>query len=86
MKEDGLFRISIGDNPEYNDLTAEIYYKNKFVAMITQESGFDELRIDVIAPPEEENWSFLFADFVEVLERAKERLWELRKSEPPGQP
>ncbi|MCH1429143.1 MAG: hypothetical protein L7U87_00120, partial [Chlamydiales bacterium] len=64
---------------EYEDLTADIYYKDEFVAMLSQENGFENLEIEISAPKEEERWVFNFKEFEEVLSYAKKRLWELRK-------
>lgn len=81
MTEYKNFRISIGDDSEHEDLTAEIYYRELFIALISQERGFDKLKIDIFQKPNGDTWSFLLADFMKVIELSKKRLWELRKIE-----
>ena len=79
MKLPKDFRISVGDDPEHEDLTAEIYYQEKFVAMLTQERGFENIEIELFSSPNGERWCFLLKDFWETIEAAKMRLWDLRR-------
>ncbi|MBL8707248.1 MAG: hypothetical protein JNM30_20510 [Rhodospirillales bacterium] len=73
------FRISVGDDSEHEDLTAEIYFRDRFVAIVSQESGLEAADIELHACPTGEPWTFKFADFLDALGRAKQRLWELRR-------
>ncbi len=73
------FRISVGSDSDYEDLTAEIYFKESFVAIITQEQGFEELKIEIYPPSEKTKWDFKFDDFLQTMQLAKQRLWDLRK-------
>ncbi len=57
------FRVSIGDDPEYKDLTAEIYYHETFLALINQDQGFDNLIINIYPKESEDYWSFPMNDF-----------------------
>jgi hypothetical protein len=75
------FRISVGDDPDHEELTAEIYFQECFVAMLSQEQGFENLQIEIYKHPEKNAWCFQLNDFLEVIELAKQRLWELRKIE-----
>ena len=75
------FEISVGDDPEHEDLTAEINYKQMLFAEISQEEGYNKLQIEIYKKPNGAIWSFLLADLVKVIEIAKQRLWELRKTE-----
>lgn len=72
------FRVDILGYLEYEDLVAEIYYEDQFVAMINQEKGFETLEIEIF-PNNNEKWLFNFSEFEQVLQHAKRRLWELRK-------
>ena len=73
------FRVDVCSDLEYEDLIADIYFQDKFVAMITQEKGFKNLEIEIYAPKGQEKWLFKFSDFENVINHAKQRLWDLRK-------
>ena len=73
------FRVNIFGDLEYEDLVADIYFKDEFVAMLSQENGFENLEIEIHLPKGKEKWTFKFADFDRVLQHAKQRLWDLRK-------
>ncbi len=75
------FRIDILGDLEYNDLVADIYFSDQIVANLSQESGFENMEINIYPPPKNQNiWIFKLAEFAEALEYAKRRLWELRKN------
>ena len=80
MNIDKKFKITICSDQEYKELIAEVYFLENIVAIIDQEDGFNNLRISIF-PNKIENWNFLFLEFMEALEYAKKRLWELRKIE-----
>jgi len=73
------FRVSVGDDPDYEDLTVEIYYKETFLAMITQDQGFENLELFLYPNPNNEAWKFRADDFLATVEHAKQRLWDLRR-------
>lgn len=73
------FRVSVGDDPDYEDLTVEIYYKEYFLAMLTQEQGFKNLQLNIFSNPRGEAWAFKMNDFLAIVEHAKQRLWELKR-------
>ncbi len=73
------FRVDIVGDLDYEDLIADIYYENQFVAMLTQENGFENLEIEIHPPQNQKSWVFSFAEFDEAIQYAKNRLWELRK-------
>ena len=81
MASDKKFHLSVGDEPEYEDLTAEINYDGLFFALISQEEGFEHLRIEIYPREDGEKWCFKVTEFIEVIELSKKRLWELRKVE-----
>ncbi|NGX62686.1 MAG: hypothetical protein KR126chlam6_00086 [Candidatus Anoxychlamydiales bacterium] len=74
------FKIIISSDQEYEELCAEIYFENQFVAIITQEKGFENLQISIYSPSKKGKWLFNLVDFQEILNKAKESLWEMRKS------
>jgi hypothetical protein len=71
--------LSVGDDPEFEDLVAEITYENQLVCLLSQERGFDLLEIEIHAQKSGEPWHFEMRKFQDALDRAKERLWDLRK-------
>ena len=73
------FKIVISSDLDYEDLCAEIYFDNQFVAILTQEKGFENLLIEIYPPENKKNWSFKFSDFETILKNAKEQLWKMRK-------
>ncbi len=79
--EDVKFEFSVGSDPEFDDLVADIGFEDHLVALLTQEDGFDNLRIRIFPPIDEPFWDFHFNDFEKILNKAKERLKELRKED-----
>lgn len=73
------FIIRICSDIDYEDLVADIYFKDKIVAMVTQELGFENLEIKIYPPVNAEFWVFKFSEFESAIQHAKQRLWELRK-------
>ena len=76
----GRFKVSVGDDPDHEDLTAEIYYDGAYVAMVSQEAGFENAIVEIQPGPNLGGWSFPVLEFIQALEHAKRRLWELRRS------
>lgn len=76
------FRIDIGSDIDYEDLVAIIYYKDQFVAQLSQEEGFAKLVIEL---PSAMNCKkpiiVQLQEFEEAIAHAKKRLWELRRVE-----
>ena len=73
------FRVDISGDLDYEDLVADIYFKDQFVAMLSQEKGFENLEIEIHLPKNQEKWLFKFSEFENALQYAKQRLWDLRK-------
>lgn len=71
------FRVDIIGDVDMEDLSADIYFKDQFVAMISQERGFENLEIELLLPKNPEFWSFSFTEFDEAIQYAKNCLWEL---------
>jgi hypothetical protein len=80
MKELKSFRIDVGSGQEHEDLTAEIYYGDEFVGLLTQESGFDSLEFVFHPRDDGKPWSFQYEEFLRALSEARQRLWDLRKN------
>ncbi len=77
---DSEFEFTIGDDPDYEDLVAEITYGNELVCMLTMEQGFDLLQIDIHPRKDCQPWRFDERQFEETLMKAKRRLEQLRKT------
>lgn len=73
------FTIDVGSDQEHEDLVAEIYWDEEFVAMLTQELGYERMAIAIHPRSDGEAWEFGYDEFIEILEKARKRLGELRK-------
>ena len=77
------FRIVISSDLEYEELCAEIYYGEQFVAILLQENGVENMEIEIHPPSNNEVWMFRFSEFLAILEKAQSTLKEMHKlSEP----
>jgi len=74
-----IFEFTVGSDLDYENLIADIGFDNQLVALITQEEGFENLRIQIYPPAVGDCWDFPLKEFEEVVQKAKQRLWELRK-------
>lgn len=75
------FHVTVGSDCDYEDLIANINYDNEQFALITQEDGFDNLKITLYTPKDTGKWEFRFEEFDFYIQHAKKRLWELRRTE-----
>ncbi|GEM_PF-1353686 len=79
--------IKICSDIDYEDLIAEIYYGEQFVGVVDQEKGFNHLVIRMpvgIELPISSNKSMLalnLTDFEHAIEEAKQKLWDMRKTD-----
>ena len=73
------FEFTVASDIDFEDLIADIGFENNLVAYLTQEDGFKNMRIRIFPPQNRDFWDFKLDEFVEILNRAKQRLWELRK-------
>lgn len=73
------FDISVGDDSEHEDLTAEISTEEYFLALMSQEDGFENLQLEIYPCPNGKPWIFRLDEFLKVIEASKQRLWELRR-------
>lgn len=64
---------------EFDDMLAEVYYKDELLILISQEQGFSNLDIHFYPQASDVQISFQLAQFEEAIAYAKQRLWELRK-------
>jgi hypothetical protein len=73
------FEFTAGSDTDFENLIADIGFENNLVALLTQEDGFDNLRIRIYPPKDKEFWDFRFDEFEKVIHQAKKRLWALRR-------
>lgn len=74
------FKFNVSSDLDFDDLIADIGFENNLVALLTQEDGFEDLRIRIFPPQEEKCWDFKLDEFENIIHRAKNRLYELRKT------
>lgn len=73
------FDYVICSDVDFEDLVANISFDLNRVATLTQENGFDKMRIILYPPKDREFWDFPLSEFLDVIENAKMRLWDFRK-------
>lgn len=78
MEKDDI-RIAIVGDLDMEDLSADVYYKDKFILCIDQEKGNDSLEVEI--GPLDKSVKLPLANLLEIIEYIKKRLWELRKDE-----
>jgi hypothetical protein len=77
------FRITVGSEPEYEDLVGDLYFEDQILCVLTQEEGFKAMKIKLFCQRDGGTWSFDLADFEEALAALKQRMWELRRTDSP---
>lgn len=75
------FRITVGSEPDYENLVGDLYFDDSIVCVVTQESGFKSMQMKLFKPPGADSWEFALADFEDALATLKKRLWELRRTD-----
>ncbi|MDB6081217.1 MAG: hypothetical protein JWO53_489 [Chlamydiia bacterium] len=73
------FKIIMSSDVGYDELCAEIFYEGQFVAIVTQEEGLENMRIEIAPSLDKKAWNFKFSEFEKVLNSARTALWEMRK-------
>lgn len=73
------FTFTYCSDEDYDDLIAEVYYSGEFVAVISQESGYEKLDIKIYPRENSKPWLFKLEEFLSATNEAKIRLWDLRK-------
>lgn len=73
------FEYTVGSDIDFEDLIADIGFDTNLVCLLTQEMGFENLRIRIYPPKHQDYWDFRLDEFEKIIKMAKKRLWELRK-------
>ncbi len=71
---DNKFTIEICSDLDYEEMVADISYENDVVAIITQEDGIENMKIQILSPASNESWNFILDDFIEAIGFAKKTL------------
>ena len=74
------FRLTVGSEPDHEDLVGDIYFDDQVVCVLTQDAGFEAMQIELFAPLGGGKWTFALADFEEALASLKKRMWDLRRT------
>jgi hypothetical protein len=75
------FRITVGSEPDYEDMVGDLYYDDQIVCVLTQEAGFGAIQVKLFGPPAGGAWTFALADFEEAVAALKKRMWDLRRDD-----
>ena len=70
------FRVTVGDDMEHENFTADICFGDLLVALVTQERDQNKFEIEIFSCPSADRWLFDFDEFLEIVNDAR---MELRK-------
>jgi len=74
------FQVLICSDLDYEEMVADVCYENHTIAMITQENGISNMKIEIFPPDEGiKSWVFSLNDFIEIIEYAKKCLTDMEK-------
>lgn len=83
MTEKNQFKILISSDLQFEELCAEVYFEDAFVALITREEGVEKAILYIEQPKKTKDWVFNLHDFLSILKKARESL--IRIDEPKQQ-
>lgn len=72
------FRVIVSSDQDYEQLIAEIYFGDRFVGIVSQEKGLEELALEIRGSDFDPKRNLPLRPFLKALERAMERLQELK--------
>jgi hypothetical protein len=75
------FEIQAMSDEDYEDLIVEVLYEGEFCFIVSQEHGFENLRVAIHPRRDGKAWDFSMNELEAVLKKASERLWELRRAQ-----
>ena len=81
MNIDTQFSIEISSNLDYENMTTNILYQEKTVAILSEEEGLENLKIEILPTFEGMPWCFYLNDFLRILQFAEKQLIQIQKSE-----
>ena len=68
--------------PSHNDMVAEGYVDGECLLIVSQEDGFESLGVAILPRRDGKPWQVKYALVEELLQKCKDRLWELRRVPP----
>jgi hypothetical protein len=71
--------IQVSSDPNYEDLIAEAYVDDDCVMIVSQERGPDQLEVEILVRSDGQSRRIEYGVLLELLQKAKARLWELRR-------
>lgn len=80
-EQDFELRVAFDEDGGYEDMVAELYYKDEFLCLMSQEQGLGSLDVQLHPRSDGQPWQFKLAQLEGAIGRAKQRLWELRRTE-----
>ncbi len=75
-------KVLVLSDQDYEDLVAEGYIDEECLMIVSQENGFDSLDIEFLARKDGKPWRVKLDLLLELLQKCKDRLWELRRVPP----
>ena len=77
--------VQVLSDQDYEELIAECYIDDDCLLIVSQENGLDQLEVEILARPDGGPSRVGYDAIVELLRKAKNRLWELRKAPGSGE-
>jgi hypothetical protein len=74
------FRITVGSEPDHDDLVGDLYFDDDIVCVITQDSGWESAEVEFFSQVGGTSWKFALQDFEDALAALKKRMLELRRA------
>ena len=71
--------IEISSDLDYEEMIVNIISDGENIATLSQEEGFENLKIEIFPPLESKSWVFFFDDFDKALQSAKKQLQTMHK-------
>lgn len=75
------FKIIISSDHQYDQLCAEIFYKDSFIAILTQENGFKDLKLEIEVRDKKEPLVLPCVQFEQIIRDARELLNDMNKQQ-----
>lgn len=79
-------RVVAASDQDYDDLIAEGYVDDECLMIVSQENGFDSLDVRILPRRSRQPWDVKYDLLMDVLQKCRDRLWELRRSTGREQP
>jgi hypothetical protein len=75
-------KVEVLSDQDFEDLIAEGYIDEECLVIVSQESGFASLDVEFLPRRDGKPWRVKYAVVIELLQKCKDRLWELRRVPP----